>query len=125
MISTYCYCAIVAITFISSGRVLRVLRILRVFRVLRGAEVFEGLRLVAKTIIISIPDMLNIGLLLLILMFVFAIVGVTVFKPYSPDYFGDLSKGISTIETFQVRCTYVIDVEMICSNVCVMDHVYI
>ena len=46
-----------AITFISSSRVLRILRILRAFRALRGASALEGLRSVAKTILESIPGM--------------------------------------------------------------------
>lgn len=47
-----------AITFISSARVLRVLRILRAFRALRRAQSLEGLRTVARTILMSIPGRL-------------------------------------------------------------------
>lgn len=50
-----CFYRRLAITFISSSRVLRILRILRAFRALRGVSFLEGLRSVAKTILESIP----------------------------------------------------------------------
>ncbi|KAI8843647.1 hypothetical protein BC829DRAFT_292655 [Chytridium lagenaria] len=42
----------------------------------------------------SIPDMANIMILLLILMFIWAVVGVTLFQGVSPRYFGDLQSAM-------------------------------
>jgi hypothetical protein len=84
---------------------LRLLRILRAFRTLKSIKFLEGIRSVAKTIIESIPgttmvfskylisDMANIAILLGLIMFIYSVLGVTLFKKTAPEDFGDLPTG--------------------------------
>lgn len=84
-------------TFISNSRVLRILRVLRAFRSLRSISALRPLQLVVQTIIQSLPDMANILLLLMIFMFVFAVIGVSLFANISPKYFGNLETTMFTL----------------------------
>lgn len=45
-----------------------------------------------------VSDMANILLLLLIFMFVFAVIGVSLFAEYSPQHFGSLETGILFVQ---------------------------
>ena len=52
--------------------------------------------------------MANIVLLLVIIMLVFSVIGITVFRNQAPEYFNNLSSGILfifSIETFLFKCT--------------------
>ncbi|KAI9223935.1 Ion transport protein-domain-containing protein [Blastocladiella britannica] len=78
------------VTFGQSSRILKMLRMIRAFRSLRTISSLSGIYTVLQVVIRSIPDMLNITLLLLILMFIFAVVGVTLFSTTFPSQFADL-----------------------------------
>ncbi|KAL5271336.1 hypothetical protein ACHWQZ_G001839 [Mnemiopsis leidyi] len=86
-----------SLTFISNSRILRILRVLRAFRSLRSISALRPLQLVVQTIIQSLPDMANIILLLVIFMFVFAVIGVSLFALDSPHYFGNLETAMFTL----------------------------
>ncbi|KNE68099.1 hypothetical protein AMAG_13268 [Allomyces macrogynus ATCC 38327] len=90
------------ITFSSSSRILKMLRMIRAFRSLRGVSALAGMYTVLQTVFQSIPDMLNITLLLLIVMFIFAVVGVTLFSSSYPERFGDL--GTAMMMLFILVC---------------------
>ncbi|XP_068707252.1 cation channel sperm-associated protein 4-like [Montipora foliosa] len=77
-----------------SRGVLRILRVLRAFRSLRSISSLPGLQIVVQTILQSVPDMANIVLLLVIIMLVFSVIGVTVFRDVVPVYFGNLSSSM-------------------------------
>ena len=49
--------------------------------------------MIVKTVINSLPDIGNVFGLLIIMLFVFAIVGITLFGSVLPDYFGNLGYG--------------------------------
>ncbi|KAI9355083.1 Ion transport protein-domain-containing protein [Zopfochytrium polystomum] len=70
---------------------------IRAFRSLRSITILNGLQIVVKTIFDSIPDMVNIILLLLILMFIWAVCGVTLFGSILPESFGDLQTTMFTL----------------------------
>lgn len=66
---------------INSGRkidvtILRVFRIARVFRIVKTSK---GLRTLFKTLIISLPSLGNVGSLLLLLFFIYAVAGMSLF----------------------------------------------
>jgi len=67
----------------------KLLRLVRVMRVVRLAKAMEGLQKVMATLWLSIPAMMNIGALLLLLFFIFAVLGTFLFgdlaleKPHS------------------------------------------
>ncbi|KAJ7357576.1 Cation channel sperm-associated protein 4 [Desmophyllum pertusum] len=67
-----------------SRGVLRILRVLRAFRSLRSISSLPGLQIVVQTILQSVPDMANIVLLLVIIMLVFSVIGVTLFRDIVP-----------------------------------------
>ncbi|XP_015775473.1 PREDICTED: cation channel sperm-associated protein 4-like [Acropora digitifera] len=77
-----------------SRGVLRILRVLRAFRSLRSISSLPGLQIVVQTILQSIPDMANIVLLLVIIMLVFSVIAVTLFRDVVPMYFGNLSSSM-------------------------------
>ena len=62
-----------------SGGVASVLRILRIARVFRLVRNLKGLRMLFNTLIMSLPGLLNIGALLFLLCFVYAILGMNLF----------------------------------------------
>ena len=57
-------------------RVLRVLRILRILRLLKGAK---ELRDIIVTMLLSFPSLLNVGSLLALVIFIYAVLGVNMF----------------------------------------------
>ncbi|KAI9190383.1 Cation channel sperm-associated protein 4 [Blastocladiella emersonii ATCC 22665] len=82
------------ITFGQSSRILKMFRMIRAFRSLRSISALSGMYTVLQVVARSIPDMLNITLLLFILMFIFAVVGVTLFGTVYPERFGDLGTAL-------------------------------
>eukprot|EP01135_Chromosphaera_perkinsii_P005989 Nk52_evm3s377 gene=Nk52_evmTU3s377 len=72
------------------GQFLRVLRVLRAFRTLRSVGALHGLQMIVQTIVRSVPDMANIIFLLGIIMFIFAVVGVTLFRQKVAQDWGSL-----------------------------------
>ena len=74
-----------------------VFRILRVLRILRMITILPKLRLLIGALIKSIPSMGYIILLIAILFYVYAIVGVFVFGDSDPVHFGDLHHTLVTL----------------------------
>ncbi|KOO32786.1 sodium channel protein type 9 subunit alpha [Chrysochromulina tobinii] len=58
---------------------LRVLRVMRVLRVLRLVKELKGLRDLVMTLVISVPALFNVGCLLGLVMFMYAVLGLNVF----------------------------------------------
>lgn len=58
---------------------LRVLRVARVLRAVRMFRSFKGLRTVVTTLLLSFPSFLNVGFLLSLVTFVYAVLGVHLF----------------------------------------------
>jgi len=74
-----------------------VFRILRVLRILRMITVFPKLKLIIGALLKSIPSMGYIIMLIGILFYVYAIVGVFVFGATDPMHFGDLHHAFVTL----------------------------
>jgi len=62
------------------GPVATLLRIFRVARIFRLVRTSRGLMQLLRTLIVSIPSLLNVGALLLLLFFIFACVGMNLFS---------------------------------------------
>jgi voltage-gated sodium channel len=73
------------------------LRILRVLRILRMITAFPKLRLLIGALLKSIPSMSYIILLIAILFYLYAIIGVFVFGGNDPMHFGDLLHALVTL----------------------------
>ncbi|XP_031569259.1 sodium channel protein 60E-like, partial [Actinia tenebrosa] len=64
---------------IGNPSLLRVIRIFRVARLLRLLEFAKGVRQLLVALVISLPALLNIGTLLFLVIFIFAIIGMSAF----------------------------------------------
>jgi len=94
---------IVLISWIPTGGVFssfRVFRILRTLRALRLITQLEKLRVIVQAIIDSIPNVGWASLLLLLIFYIFAIMGTTLFAHDFNDWFGTLGKSMYTL--FQI-----------------------
>ena len=81
-------------------QVVRVLRIIRVFRVFRLISAFKEMRVIIQAIGRAIPGVMWTAFLLLIIYYVFAIIGTESFGQAFPEWFGDLGASFYTL--FQV-----------------------
>ncbi len=82
------------------SRYVSVARILRVLRVLRAMSIFPDLRQLVVTLLRSLPSMAHIALLLVILIYTYAVVGTFIFREVAPGQFGSLHRTALTL--FQV-----------------------
>ncbi len=82
------------------GPLAAVARLARVLRVARMVSVSPKLRLIIATMARSIPSLGHIGLLLGLLLFVYGVVGVHLFRDIDPTHWGDLGSAILTL--FQI-----------------------
>lgn len=94
---------IVAISWIPTSGAFssfRVFRILRTLRALRLISQLERLRIIVQAIIDSIPNVTWASVLLLIIFYIFAIMGTTLYGHNFPVEFGSLGKSMFTL--FQI-----------------------
>lgn len=94
---------IVAISLVPTGGAFssfRVFRILRTLRALRLISQLERLRVIVQAIIVSIPNVAWASVLLLVIFYIFAIMGTTLFAADFYDWFGTIGKSMYTL--FQV-----------------------
>ena len=101
---------IIIVTSLLSGlAVLSSIRILRVFRVFRSLKGLRGFKMISSLkplqVIVgaigrSLPGISWTALLLMIIYYIFAIIGVTQFGEAFPEWFGDIPKAMFTL--FQV-----------------------
>ena len=90
-----------------SPTLLRVVRVFRVGRVLRLVKSAKGIRTLLFSLAVSLPALINIGLLLFLVMFIFAIFGMSFFMNVKHQYgiddmFNFETFGRSMILLFQV-----------------------
>ena len=78
----------------------RVFRILRALRALRLITQLDKLRVIVQAIVDSIPNVAWASGLLLIIFYIFSIMGTTLFAADFPDWFGSIGKSMYTL--FQV-----------------------
>jgi voltage-gated sodium channel len=74
-----------------------ILRILRILRVLRMVTFFPKLRLLVTALLKSIPSMGYVILLLTLLFYIYAVVGIFMFGKADTTHFGDLHHAIVTL----------------------------
>jgi voltage-gated sodium channel len=92
---------VVAVAFLpASGGFATIGRLLRLLRVTRLVSVFPQLRLIINTMLLSIPSMGHVVLLLSLLLYVYGIAGVYMFRGTDPPHWGTL--GAALLSLFQV-----------------------
>jgi voltage-gated sodium channel len=77
-----------------------VARIARVLRVARLVSVSPKLRLIVGTMMRSIPSLVHVSMLLGLLLYVYAVIGVNLFGPHDPPRWGSLRAALLTL--FQI-----------------------
>lgn len=82
------------------GPIAAVARLARVLRVVRVVSVSPKLRLVVATMARSIPSLGHVGLLLGLVLFVYAVLGVHLFRDADPAHWGNLGSAMLTL--FQI-----------------------
>lgn len=80
-----------------AGHFAAVLRLARVMRALRLISALPKLQLLVSSLIKSIPSMGYVGLLLGLLFYVYAVLGVSLFRDNDPVHFGNLKLSLLTL----------------------------
>lgn len=77
-----------------------VFRVLRVVRLLRVIKVSSKLRLLTETLLSSLPTLAWFFVLLLVIFYIFALIGTSLFGPIYHDWFGTVPRSMYTL--FQI-----------------------
>lgn len=91
---------VVAIALLPATGQLAVLRALRVLRVLRLLTMVPSMRRVVGALLGAVPGLLSIGLVLLVIYYVFAVIATNLFAADYPEWFGHLGRSLYTL--FQI-----------------------
>jgi len=91
---------VVGIALIPASGPLAVLRALRVLRVLRLLSMVPRLRFVVEALLRAVPGISSIGLLMLVLFYVFGVMATGLFGSKFPEWFGTIGDSIYTL--FQI-----------------------
>ncbi|MEZ5914042.1 MAG: ion transporter [Parvularculaceae bacterium] len=91
---------IVAISLFAASSGLTAIRALRVLRVLRLVTVIPRMRIVVSALLDSIPGIASVGVVLVLIVYVFAVIGANIYSVDHPDIFGNVF--ISMYTLFQV-----------------------
>jgi hypothetical protein len=73
-------------------RVFRAVRALRALRVLRSISFLRNLQLIVQTVLQSVPALASIFILILLIMYIFAVIARQQFSDLWPERFGTMSK---------------------------------
>lgn len=91
---------VVAIALLPASGPFAVLRALRVLRVLRLLTMVPSMRRVVGALLAAIPGLSSIGVVLLIIYYVFAVIATNLFAASHPDWFGSIGRSLYTL--FQI-----------------------
>jgi voltage-gated sodium channel len=91
---------VVVIALLPNSGAFSVLRSLRVLRVLRLFTLVPSMRRVIGALVSAVPGLFSIALVLLILYYVFAVIGTKLFGSTYPEWFGNLGNSLYTL--FQI-----------------------
>jgi len=93
--------AVVAASFVPEvGPFATVARLARIMRLARLVSAFPELRLIVGTMLRSIPSMAHVVLLLALLLYIYAILGFSLFHTHDPEHWGSLAASLQTL--FQI-----------------------
>lgn len=74
-----------------------VLRLARILRILRLVTVIPKLQALVLGVIKSLPSLFYVSVLMSILFYMYAVMGIFFFRDNDPGHFGDLSKALTTL----------------------------
>lgn len=89
---------IVAASFLPSGGAwVAISRMVRLMRVLRLITAVPRLRFIVKTLLASVPSMLNVVLLMAAIFYVYAVIGYHLFHEHDPTHWSSLAMSFLTL----------------------------
>lgn len=91
---------VVGIALVPATGQFSVLRALRVLRVLRILTIVPSMRRVVGALLGAIPGLASIGMVLLLIYYVFAVIATNLFATAFPEWFGNLGRSFYTL--FQI-----------------------
>ena len=91
---------IVFISFFAASSGLAAVRALRVLRVLRVITIIPRMRVVVSALLDAIPGIASVGVVLVLIIYVFAVIAANIYGTQHPGYFGDVFLAMYTL--FQV-----------------------
>lgn len=91
---------IVLISLMPDNGVFSVFRILRTIRVLRLLSIIPKMRLISQALLSSLSPMFGVGILLLILFYIYAIISTHLYGERFPEWFGTIGESFYTL--FQI-----------------------
>ena len=91
---------IVAVTLVPASDSLVALRALRIFRAFRLVSAIPRMRRVVGTLLHAIPGVASIGVLLMLVFYVFSVVSTKMFAATFPEWFGTIGASMYTL--FQI-----------------------
>lgn len=91
---------IVLISLMPDNGVFSVFRILRTVRVLRLLSIIPKMRLISQALLSSLSPMFGVGILLLILFYIYAIISTHLYGERFPEWFGTIGESFYTL--FQI-----------------------
>lgn len=91
---------IVAISLIAATSGLAAIRAFRVLRVLRVVTVIPRMRVVVSALLDAIPGIASVGLVVMLIVYVFAVIAANLYGPEHAELFGDVFVAMYTL--FQV-----------------------
>ena len=90
--------SIVVVCFLPVGATyIAVLRLARILRIIRLVTVVPRLQMLVSGLLKSIPSMFYVTILLSILFYAYAVMGVFLFRGNDPGHFGDLAHALTTL----------------------------
>jgi voltage-gated sodium channel len=90
--------SIVVVCFLPvGGQYAAVLRLARVLRALRLVSAVPKLQLLVGSLLKSLPSLVYVGLLLAVMFYIYAVVGVFLFRGNDPVHFSDLATALLTL----------------------------
>lgn len=81
----------------ATGQFAAVIRLARVLRTLRLVSVIPRLQIIVSSLLKGLPSMGYVGILLLMLFYVYAVMGVFLFRENDPFHFGSLGSAMLTL----------------------------
>ncbi|MCP8617306.1 ion transporter [Salirhabdus salicampi] len=79
------------------SRFLTVVRILRVLRIFRTISIVPSLRKLVNALLLTLPSLGTILMLMVLIFYVFSVIGTMLFKAIAPEYFGTLQQSALTL----------------------------
>ncbi|MHA7872725.1 MAG: ion transporter, partial [Hyphococcus sp.] len=91
--------AIVTVSLLAATSGLGALRAFRVLRVLRVITVMPRMRVVVSALLDSIPGIASVGVVLVLILYVFAVIAATLYGGEHPEIFGNVFTSMYTLFT--------------------------